>query len=165
MDQSSQYRLEKISGPYAKVLQDSVLKFLYSLTTEQESFLLNQEQVLKALELFIIKDLDGQKIIGLAGIRPQKFYGLLFLVVHKDFQGMGLGKKLLLAVLETVPRNKLLLLTVHRSNVKARKLYKTNHFLTMHRHKILAYMIYGNRIGRILKWPMTWAIQLSNWMD
>ena len=160
MEETAQYHVEKVAGPYSKSLQDAILKFLYALTVEQDSFLLTQDQVLKARELFILRDAQNQKVLGLGGIRPQKYYGLFFLVVHKDFQGMGLGKKLMESVLDGVDQNRLLLVTVHRSNVKARKLYKTHKFATIHRHRVLAYMVYENKIGRLLKWPVTLVVAL-----
>jgi ribosomal protein S18 acetylase RimI-like enzyme len=144
---------ETINEPFDESLQAEIMKFYYSLTNEQDFFTLSLEEILAATKVVLLYDEDSN-IVGLAGTRKKTFMSLYFMVVRHDFQGQGFGKKLISKVLVDIPKYTLLMLTVGRSNLNARRLYHTVDFKTIFRHKSNAFMIYNNKIGQWLRWPM-----------
>lgn len=158
--------IERVRAPFERIFQDSVIKFMYSLTVEQEFLILTQDQVLSSKELFVIKSTnEDDKIVGVGGLLEHRFHNLFFMVVNKNYQGIGLGKKLIKDITSTIGTCQLTLLTVHRSNVDSRRLYKTYGFMTIFRHRILATMVYKNKIGRWFKGPLICWIYIKSLFD
>jgi ribosomal protein S18 acetylase RimI-like enzyme len=133
--------------PYDEKINSEIMKFFYSLTDEQDYFTLNLEQLMASNYMVFLLN-DKNEIVGLAGVRKSFMHSLYFMVVNKKFQGQGYGKKLISVILDNLPPKSLLLLSVGRSNINARRLYHTVGFKTLHRHKSNAYMLYNNKPGQ-----------------
>lgn len=149
MPDSVTKKIVKIRAPFSQEEQDLVTRFYFSLSSEQELFNLPLEHIMSANRLAMLFHED--RVVGIAGIRSVSKIGLYFMAVHRDFHGKGLGKKLMDDALSMIGPFELLMLTVQRSNVKARRLYKTMDFVTIYRYKIDAIMLYMNTMGRCSK--------------
>lgn len=148
-------------SPFTDELRDKATRFYCSLTEEQEMFHLSLDQILAARLVVTLEDASGQ-VLGVAGFRQGFWADVLFLVVRKDHQGRGHGKTLTAKVIASTSPRRFLLLSVMRSNLHARKLYKSMKFVTLTRHKTMAYMALDRGVGRYLRWPLRLALVLRN---
>jgi len=130
-------------GPEILGKRESIARFLLSLREERYSFALEEEDLARSKRMLIAIDDDGNWI-ALVGWRQRWWGGVFFLVVHRDHQRQGLGKRLTHELVERVPKGMLLLLSVDRSNTRARKLYTDAGFATLKRGKQHAFMALRN---------------------
>ena len=144
---------EIIYGPYDQKLHSEIMKFYYSLTQEQDSFTLSLEQILDSSQIVLLYNQDNN-VVGVAGLRAMFLHSKYFMVVHKDYQGKGYGKKIISQILHNFSKRALLLLSVERSNINARRLYNTVDFKIIYRHKTNAIMLYNNKAGQWFRWPI-----------
>jgi len=144
---------EIIKAPYEEKLHNQITKFYFTLTQEQDSFTLSLEQIQESSQLVLLYNED-EEIVGVAGLRKMFLHSRYFMVVHKDYQGKGYGKKIISKILTAYPKRSLLLLSVGRSNLNARRLYNTVDFKTIYRHKTMAFMLYNNKSGQWFRWPV-----------
>lgn len=158
----SPYRIEVLTSPLSAEQRAELTRFFCTLNREQELFQLRLEQILEANRFSLLWAEDGH-IVGIAGLRPKGRFWIFFLVVAQAHQSKGLGKKLTQHLMQTCLPHEIVLLTVLRSNLKARMLYKSTDFNTINRFKSSATMLYGNKAGRRYRWPITCLILLRNW--
>jgi ribosomal protein S18 acetylase RimI-like enzyme len=123
--------------------QDALRRFLLSLQEERYTFGLCEDALLRAEALHVLMD-SGGHWVGLGGWRRQWGVRVFFLVIHRDQQRQGLGKRLTRSVVATLPPWALLLLQVARGNTQARKLYADAGFVTLYRGKMDVLMAYRN---------------------
>jgi ribosomal protein S18 acetylase RimI-like enzyme len=134
-----------------------------SLKDEKTTFSLNYEKVMASAHLSVISN-DKGEWLGMAGYRKIGMVSLFFLVVHRDAQNLGLGRKLTAMVLNRVYPWQLMLLTVTRSNLKARRLYDAFGFHTLQRGREDVVMALSNSIMRLTK-PLLWlALNLRGYL-
>ncbi|MBF0196365.1 MAG: GNAT family N-acetyltransferase [Planctomycetes bacterium] len=159
-EEKSQYHVEGYQTPYSEELKKEFTRFYYGLNHEMELFTLTQEQILSAKHIYALYHEDH--IVGIAGIRGYWFCGIFFMVVQQKYQGKGLGRKLMDTLLDELPKSKILMLTVLRGNIKARRLYKTMNFKRLLSYKSTATMLYRNPIGRLLQYPIAAAVLVKS---
>lgn len=154
-----QISIHHIQQPFGEEIQSELMKFFFSLKNEQDAFSLTFEQIQSASQLFYI--CKNKEIFGIAGIRRIFFINIYFMVVKEEEQGKGYGKKLMTKVLKELS-GKLIILSVNRANIKARRLYNTLHFDTIFREKYIAYMLYMNTKGKVFKLPAICMLYLKS---
>jgi len=123
--------------------REAITRFVLSLQEERYTFALEVEDLIGSQCMLVARD-HGGHWAGLSGWRPRWWGGVFYLVVHRDHQRQGLGKQLTFELARRVPKRMLLLLSVDRSNTRARKLYEDAGFVTLKRGKHHAYMAYRN---------------------
>ena len=144
--------------------RETIYRFMNSLQDEKTTFGLNYEKVMSSFRLSVVVHTDGHWL-GMAGYRKVGMVSLFFLVVHRDAQSLGLGRKLTAAVLKNFHPWQLMLLTVTRSNLKARRLYDVFGFQTLKRGREDVIMALGNPIMRLIK-PLLWlALNVRGWLN
>ena len=82
------------------------------------------------------------------------------MVVHRSFQGKGIGRKLTRACLREASWSDILMLSVMRSNMRARRIYKSENFSTLHHGRLSVYMLHNHGLGRLLKVPIVMLLIL-----
>ena len=132
---------------------DRITRFLHSLNEERYTFALEEDELSRSSMMKVAVGSDGSWI-GMSGWRRRWWGSVFFLVVHRDHQRMGLGKKLTLELVKEVPSRMLLMLSVDRSNTRARKLYTDAGFVTIKRGKNQAFMAFKNPLFSILELPL-----------
>lgn len=129
---------------------------MLSLTEEKHTFGLSPDQVMQAHRLWLMKDERGE-VIALSGWRVKGWVWRYFIIVHRDHQSRGLGKELTQLALSEQRPHRLLLLSVLRSNTRARKLYDRLGFLPVYRGSPDLYMVYDSTFSRLAK-PFLWLV-------
>ena len=96
--------------------------FLGKLDIEKEIFNLNKERVMKS-EL-LVAAFDGDEIIGLAGLERKYGFARDYILVRKDYQGKGLGKRFFLKLVAEAKENKynIIMAIIDGVNIGALKL-------------------------------------------
>ncbi len=135
--------IDSSSGPHALWSAEKIASFLYEHLDQYGD---RREDILKALEYVMNPGRGGQLTLGIAeqgivgavvinhtgmsGYIPENI--LVYIAVHRDFRGKGLGKDLMLQAIKTARGN--IALHVEPDN-PARKLYErlgfTNKYLEM----------------------------------
>jgi ribosomal protein S18 acetylase RimI-like enzyme len=136
--------------------QEHIYKFMNSLRDEKNTFSLSFEKVMSSLEMSVVKGADG-RWLGMAGYRRESIFAIFFLVVHRDAQSMGLGRRLMISVLRHFPMWRMMLLNVTRSNLKARRLYDAYGFEVLHRGTQDVSMAFMNPMMKLCK-PLIWLL-------
>lgn len=134
-----------------------IVKFLTALRSENKYFYFNIGKILSS-DVLLAKT-EANNIAGLTGIC--RVYGVptFFIVVKKEYQGKGYARDMMKALLPILKKKGYLfvVLTVHRSNNKALRIYddwgfyrvgNIDDFLCM----IIALTYYGRIIGYLMKW-------------
>ena len=101
----------------------AVLAFLGGLTVERETFAPPAENVLRCSPL--IMAWAGPLVVGLSGWQIGADRAVYLMCVHRDHQGQGLGRRLMLAAIDLAPRGLVLCLAVRATNARARRLYES----------------------------------------
>ncbi len=154
-------RVSVVRPPYAAEVFEEVKRFYYSLGPEFDIFHLALDQIFESKILGLLWSRDG-RVAGVAGVRARYGVWMFFMVMRADHQGQGHGRNLTRTVMGGVPPTRLVLLTVQRSNMKARKLYKSSGFVTINRHKGQVTMLYNRGIGPWLRLPLIVAVFARN---
>lgn len=143
----------------------SIYRFINSLKEERTTFGLSFEKIMTAFYLVVVKDKATGQWLGLSGYRQKGLIAIFFLVIHRDAQGLGLGRRLTATVLRKFSPWQLMLLSVTRSNLKARRLYDAFGFETLQRGRQDVIMALGNPMLRFVK-PMVWlGLNLKTWLS
>lgn len=144
--------------------REAIYRFMNSLKEEKTTFGLSYEKVMSSSCLSVVVHSDGSWL-GMAGYRKAGLVAMFFLVVHRDTQSLGLGRRLTATVLKKFNPWELMLLTVTRSNLNARRLYDAFGFQTMQKGRQDVVMALGNPIMRLIK-PLLWlALHLRGWLS
>lgn len=151
-------------APFSMEFSNQVSRFFDTLREETEQMQLGLGQIMASRTLSASLDNEGN-ISGIAGAREKGMTDLFFMVVGHQYQGQGLGRRLTRAITKIQPRNRLLMLTVFRANVKARQIYKTENFITVHRHRDTAYMLYRNALGKKMRLLVVAFLTLRHILD
>ncbi|HEX5440622.1 MAG TPA: GNAT family N-acetyltransferase, partial [Ktedonobacterales bacterium] len=115
--------------------QQGVIETILSLPSDRVEQRLERLQSLTSDDHWFVAEVDGA-VVGLAGLSVGRgrlrHSGHVFLFVSRDFQGRGIGSRLLETLLD-VADNWLLLrrveLTVFAGNVRAKALYERHGFV------------------------------------
>lgn len=150
-----------LEGDAVQEHRDKMSHFLLSLNEERFTFALEEEQLLSSQAVMVAANSSGDWL-GMAGWRPNWWGGVFFLVVRKDYQRLGIGKRLTLGLVAKVHHGMLLLLSVDRSNTRARKLYTDAGFHTLKRGKSHAFMVLGNRAYTLFGLPLKFAFLIRS---
>lgn len=108
---------------YLELSKKEINNFVDLLNKEKKFFRLSLNEILKSE--IIIKEEIGGKIAGIAGIRKYKMLPVLFIVVKSEFQGRGIGKRLMKRLHEiTKGMYYFIFLSVVKDNKQAVNLFK-----------------------------------------
>lgn len=103
----------------------AIQAFYEGLGSELSGFELPLEAALKSFALWGLET-EGGEIVGLTGLRRKGyFFDIFFVVVHRNHQGVGWGRKLSELGLNTKNGLRPVLLSVKADNRKARDLYRS----------------------------------------
>lgn len=148
--------------PFNESLTEELTQFYNTLSCELDTFLLPLGKILSANLLSILRNEDGN-IVGIAGIRPTFIFKLFFILLKKEYQGKGLGGKITTHILSAHNKFTILLLTVEKDNIKAKKIYLRHGFTIINQYKNIITMVHNQGSGRIFKWPLTLIVMLKNY--
>lgn len=99
-------------------LTDEQITLLRQATRDKMDF-----KKLKECEFVLMERNSQGELIGLAGIvKRHHLFNSVFLVVKKEYQGQGIGKKLFARLWESQSTKPLL--TFYKDNLPAKKIYK-----------------------------------------
>lgn len=140
----------KMRNKYWEISSREIINFYNSLKNEKETFKLSLEQLLNSK--IIIKEESYGKIAGIAGIRRAKILPVLFIVVKSEFQGIGLGKRLMKRLHEISKRKCIFItLSVLKKNKRAINLFKKFEYEIFLEKEEFYYMIHSYRfVGKII---------------
>ena len=133
-----------------------IVKFLTALRSENKYFYFNIGKILSS-DVLLAKT-EANNIAGLTGIC--RVYGVptFFIVVKKEYQGKGYARDMIEALLPILKTKGYLfvVLTVHRLNRKALKLYNDRGFYSVgiagdFLYMIIALTYFGRIVGYLMK--------------
>ena len=159
----SEVKLVTYRGDEPEGQWENIIRFLHTLNEERYTFALGEEELSKSKMMKVAISENGGWI-ALSGWRHRWWGGVFYLVVHRDHQRQGLGKKLTLDLVKEVPKGMLLLLSVDRSNTRARKLYTDAGFVTLKRGKNHAFMAYRTPLFSLLELPLRLGFLLRSFL-
>ncbi|WP_290901981.1 GNAT family N-acetyltransferase [Ferroglobus sp.] len=123
-----------------ELTREELADFVSSLREEKEMFRTPLEDLVKS-EVILVERVNGE-IAGICGIIKERVFPRLYLVVRRDHQGRGVGKKLHLRLKECVEENYFLVkVTVRKNNKKALSLYKDVDYRVVREDDGFYYMI------------------------
>ena len=96
--------------------------FLNQLDSEKELFQVTTARVMKS-ELVLVA-MHSNEIIGIAGLERKHGFGRDYIVVRKDYQGKGFGKRFFLKLVAEAKENKynIIMAVIDEVNIGALKL-------------------------------------------
>ena len=150
---------------YWELSEGEIVRFYSSLNKERETFKLSLEDLLKSE--IIIKEGSNDKIAGIAGIRKHKVLPVLFIVVKSEFQGKGIGKKLIQRLHQVAKRRySVIVLSVIKENKHAVNLFKKFGYKVFSEKKGFYYMVYTvNLKGKLLSKTLMLAFFVYKELD
>jgi ribosomal protein S18 acetylase RimI-like enzyme len=138
------------------VSRDELGSFLSQLTDEKNFFRVSSSDLLSSSEIVIVEKVDGL-IAGIAGVRRHRGVPVFFIVIKAEFQGRGIGDKLMCRLLEIVKTQyNFLLLTVLKENKSAISLFQKYGYRTIGEKHGSYYMVFpingkGKFFAKMLK--------------
>lgn len=109
---------------YWELSEQETIDFYDSLGKEKETFRLPLGDVLQA-QVMVKERAEKGQIAGIAGIRKHKLLPLLHIVVKSEFQGRGVGRRLMEKLHQaTVRQCSYIVLSVAKKNGPAMNLFK-----------------------------------------
>ncbi|WP_287585496.1 GNAT family N-acetyltransferase [Candidatus Borrarchaeum sp.] len=138
---------------------DKLKAFYDSLDEEKKTFTLPWTLLEKAI--IVVVEEDKGRIIGISGIRDNYF---AFTCIEKQFQGKGIGTKLIKERNKIVKKNRIGILyaTTHKNNIIAQRLLeKSGYNLVKIEEDIYHYKLYITMKAKLLKFLSKWANKIG----
>ena len=148
MDSEARYQIEVLEEPFLQSDEERIGTFLDSLSVERETFRLSLDQICSAHTLCVLARKEAI-VVGLAGLRKRGMSRVLFMVVHRNYQGEGVGNLLMSGLMSQVGSSKCVMLSVQCENYRAIGLYEKYGFKTIFTSGDTLIMVYKNLIGKL----------------
>jgi hypothetical protein len=99
--------------------------FLRKLDIEKEYFPTIDKSIKNSKIIIIAVNNDNAEVIGVAGVEKTRYFYRSYILMLKDYQGMGIGKSMYMELFNALKRNKrkIVLAIVNRGNMKSLKMH------------------------------------------